>query len=109
MSHAHSNNPTAPSVGAPSEQQAQRERCALATGSGVGLTPCEKQVLEHLALAWNVFVSIETYHPDETEEMRRAIHAAQHIVATRVAYRANPEIWCGRTYPNKADHTTCNL
>jgi len=33
MSHAHSNNSAAPSVGSPSEQQAQRERCALATGS----------------------------------------------------------------------------
>lgn len=35
MSHAHSNNPTAPSVGAPSEEQAQRERCALAPVSAV--------------------------------------------------------------------------
>lgn len=40
MSHAHSNNPTAPSVVAPPEEQAQRERCALAPGSAARCPKC---------------------------------------------------------------------
>jgi len=74
----------------------RRGASGINTSDGaVGLTPKEKLVLDHLALAWNAFVSMENHHPDDTEEMRRAIHAAQHIIASRVAFRVNPEVWRG--------------
>ena len=58
-----------------------------------GLTPCERAVLDGLADAWNVFVNLPSYHPDEADEMRRAIHAAQYLIARRVAVRVDPDIW----------------
>ena len=47
----------------------------------------ERSVLSRLASAWNMFARIETLHPDETEEFRRAIHTARHIVMSRPVQR----------------------
>ena len=58
-----------------------------------GLTPREQEVLTHLAEAWNAFLLLSSDHDDEQADMRSAIHAAQYIVGTRVARRANPETW----------------
>jgi len=57
------------------------------------LTDGEATALQHLALSWNAFVQLTPAHPDETSEFRRLIHAAQSIVAARVAARTNPDIF----------------
>ena len=51
------------------------------------LSQQERSVLSRLASAWNMFTKLETLHPDETEEFRRSIHAAQHIVMARPVQR----------------------
>lgn len=56
-------------------------------------TEAEKNVLTHLASAWNEFVKLPENHPSEREEFMHAIHAAQDILAVRVARRADPETW----------------
>jgi hypothetical protein len=61
-----------------------------------GLTARERQVLKNLSDAWNSFVKLQSYHPDEANEMRQSIHACQHIIGCRVACRANPEVWGAR-------------
>lgn len=54
----------------------------------------EMDVLSHLAAAWNVFSALPPpSFPDDKDDFRRAIHAAQHLVAFRVARRVNPEYW----------------
>lgn len=61
--------------------------------AGRGLTENEKRVLQSLADAWNVFVGLGKQHPDDIDEFRRAIHAAEQLVAVRVARRIDPAIW----------------
>lgn len=58
-----------------------------------GLTPEEELVLMSLVSAWKRFVALSEGHPDDVNEFRTAIHAAQCIIAARVAKRVNPEIW----------------
>lgn len=53
----------------------------------------EKLVLQRLAEAWNCFLALEPYHPDENDEFRRAIHAAQSVIAVRIASRIDKDIW----------------
>ena len=53
----------------------------------------ETRVLRSLAAAWNAFVALPVQHPDDVDEFRRAVHAAQGIMATRVARRVNPATW----------------
>jgi hypothetical protein len=62
---------------------------------GQGLTPREKEVLDHLASAWNAFLLLTPAHPDETSDMRSAIHSAQYIIGTRVARRVETDYWVG--------------
>lgn len=59
----------------------------------VELTDDEKEVLHHLALAWNKFSQLSAKHPDHNNEFKDAIHRAQHIIGVRVAQRVNPEVW----------------
>ncbi len=47
----------------------------------------EQSVIDHLAAAWNVFLSLSPLHPDDLDEFRRAIHAAQHIIMSRPVAR----------------------
>lgn len=56
-------------------------------------TDAEKRVVDHLAEAWNEFLRLPLQHPSEREEFIRGIHVCQHIVACRVAQRADPETW----------------
>ncbi len=58
-----------------------------------GLTPSETAVLNSLASAWNEFLKLPGGHPDDAIEFKGAIHAAQAIIACRVATRVNPEVW----------------
>jgi hypothetical protein len=45
----------------------------------------EDKVLDHLVMAWNAFLTLEARHPDDDQEFRQAIHAAQNIVMARAA------------------------
>lgn len=53
----------------------------------------EKDILYRLGQAWNLFVSLDRQHPDELEEFRRAIHAAQNLIAVRLARKVQPDIF----------------
>jgi hypothetical protein len=59
----------------------------------MALTPDERAVLAALADAWNRFIDLPLAHPDDRDEFRAAIHAAQNIVAYRVARRVDPDVW----------------
>jgi hypothetical protein len=58
-----------------------------------GITPEERSVIVALAAAWNRFIALPVLHTDDNREFRSAIHAAQNIVAYRVARRVNPDVW----------------
>lgn len=47
------------------------------------LTPEEQMVMTKLSEAWNAFVKLKSVHPDEQNEMRCAIHQAQHLIMAR--------------------------
>jgi hypothetical protein len=68
-----------------------------------GLSDAERSVLVKLADAWTVFVALKHKGPDDDEAFKRAIHAAQHLVALRVARRVNPETWVQPPAPAKQD------
>jgi hypothetical protein len=53
----------------------------------------ERKVLALLAAAWEEWLKIGEKHPDDDEEFHRAIYTAQHVVAFRVARRADPDVW----------------
>lgn len=53
----------------------------------------EREVLEKLGEAYNLFVRLPVQHPMEADEFCRAVHVAQGIVAIRVARRADPDTW----------------
>lgn len=59
----------------------------------LGLTEPEKECLKHLADAWNCFIQLEGKHPSDNPEFCDAIHAAQKMLALRVARRVNTDIW----------------
>lgn len=54
----------------------------------VGLSSDEREVLDHLAAAWNKFLMLETVHDDCAPDFRQAIHQAQRIVMSRPLLRA---------------------
>lgn len=66
---------------------------ALNPKPSVSLTQDEFDILNHLASAWNAFVSLSAKHPDHNNEFRDAINRCQYIIGTRVAQRVNPEAW----------------
>jgi hypothetical protein len=51
------------------------------------LSVAEDSVVSRLADAWNEFVRLDSVHPDESTEFRRAIHAAQLIIMARPVQR----------------------
>lgn len=51
------------------------------------LTAQEKQVLDHLAEAWNEFCKLEVQHPNHADEFLISIHHAQRIVMCRSVSR----------------------
>jgi hypothetical protein len=57
------------------------------------MTSAEQKVVEALASAWDGFIKLDGKLPGENKEFETAIHAAQYLVAFRVARRADPEIW----------------
>lgn len=58
-----------------------------------GLTIGERECLNSLAEAWNIFNRLGEKHHDDNAEFRHAIHALQCLIAWRVARRVNPEVW----------------
>jgi len=59
----------------------------------VSLTLDEKDVLSHLAQAWEKFVALPQNSTDNLKEYQESIHRCQQLVALRVARRADPEVW----------------
>lgn len=57
------------------------------------LTVEEHQCLTGLAEAWNKYLALPGRDTNDNVEFMRAIHAAQHMIAVRVARRVNPETW----------------
>jgi hypothetical protein len=53
----------------------------------VSLTELECSVAHKLAEAWNLFLLLPAEHPDEINEMRAAIHAAQGLILSRTGRR----------------------
>ena len=56
------------------------------------LTLEEAKVARKLAEAWNLFCELPVEHADDTEEFRRAIHAAQAKVLMRPGRRQINEV-----------------
>jgi len=59
----------------------------------VGLSNEELSALEATAEAWNAWCTLPSRTADDDEEFMRAIHAAQQLIALRVARRVNPDVW----------------
>jgi len=59
----------------------------------VGLSLQEQEILAHLAKAWDGFVNLDNRSDDDNREYRDAIHAAQKMIALRVARRIDAHIW----------------
>jgi hypothetical protein len=58
-----------------------------------GLTAQEKECLNHLVEAWNLFVGMDNKHPSDNPEFCKAIHDAQKMLALRVARRVDTDVW----------------
>ena len=56
------------------------------------LTADERAVAVKLAEAWNLFLALPIEHQDDTDEFRRAIHAAQAKVLMRTGRRQINEV-----------------
>lgn len=56
-------------------------------------TLSEKEILLHLATAWNKFVELSDMSDHDLREFNYAIHLAQQKIAVRIARRADPLIW----------------
>jgi hypothetical protein len=61
--------------------------------SSNGLTHQEISVCQHLVNAYNEFIKLNDKHPDDDQEFKAAIHAAQKMLALRVARRVDPLLW----------------
>lgn len=59
----------------------------------LGLTKEEDDCMKCLSEAANKFMALSEYHQSDKHEFVTAIHAAQLLIAYRVAKRVNPEIW----------------
>lgn len=53
----------------------------------------ERQVLDMLAAATNVYFKLPEEHPVERDEWILAVHRLQDLIAVRVARRVDPDIW----------------
>ena len=53
--------------------------------AGKLLTVAEKEVVDLLASAWNLYKELPSQHPSDDQEMATAIHAAQKMILIRPA------------------------
>lgn len=58
-----------------------------------GIEAADERILQHLADAGNEFVATKQTHPDDLPDFRRAIHAAERILAARRMRRIDPNRW----------------
>lgn len=57
------------------------------------ITDKEKQVLDSLSNAWNLFIEMERQHPNEAADFADGIHKCQQIIALRVARSIHPDVF----------------
>lgn len=57
------------------------------------LTFKELSVIDDCATIWNKFCELEELHPDDKNDVRRAIHTIEQIVMKRSAYRDHPDVF----------------
>jgi hypothetical protein len=50
----------------------------------------EKRIVDLSADIWNEFLTLEQTHPSDIEDLSKAIHDIQKIIAVRMARRSNP-------------------
>lgn len=50
-------------------------------------TATENEIMANLVNAWNLFLSLETYHPDDEDEFRYHLHALQEKLGFRILVR----------------------
>lgn len=55
------------------------------------MTDTENKIMDHLADAWNLFITLPTQHPDDVNEFRTKLHDLQRSVMAREAVRTYPE------------------
>lgn len=56
--------------------------------NNVRLSKQEREILYHLATAWNKFLKLPKEHPDDNNEFRYAIHKAQLMILVRPERKA---------------------
>ncbi len=61
--------------------------------NAVGLTEQEQNLLNLTVDCWNSWCSLPKRSDTDNEEFMRTIHAAQRLIALRVARRVDPYIW----------------
>lgn len=76
-------------VGMPDTREASKAMSALDDG----LTSEEREALDALVVAANIFGKLERQHPDELRDFVDGIHRCQYLLAMRVARRAFPIGW----------------
>lgn len=59
----------------------------MAGEDGLGLTPEEHEIMQHLIKAWNKFNRLDPQHGDDKEEFRHSIHRLQHLLMIRPTRR----------------------
>lgn len=57
------------------------------------ITAEEKEVMSRIVEAHNLFVKLPIQHPFDNSEWVSIVHQLQRIIMSRVAVRANPEIY----------------
>jgi len=64
-----------------------------------GLTPREKEVMDHLVDAWNIFIKLNYHSETDVREFQTALHVLQGKLAIRIARREHSDLW--RSYGDK--------
>ena len=53
----------------------------------------EKEILNHLIKAWNIFNKLDRQHPDELRDFCDGIHRCQYLIGMRIARKIEPKIF----------------
>lgn len=67
--------------------------CDMFINATNGLTEKENVIMDHIVKAWNEFVKLERYHPDELNDFGDAIHKLESILGLRILRRDYPKYW----------------
>lgn len=63
------------------------------TNDFVKLTPEEKELLQRLGEAYNLYIALDKRSEGDNKEFVDALHRLQQLVALRVARRVDPDVW----------------